>query len=583
MLRGSVSCETVRDRLARIAFDRGALLGLAVLIAYVWLAPAHIVAGDNAEFATLGAVGGRAHPSGYPLYVLFLRATSWLPLGSAAARANTATALLAVAHVMVLHAACRAWGARASAATWACAILAGAPLVLRIYTEADVFPLNSLAASGVLLLAAPKGPLTGTARAGALGLVAGLGLANNLTVGLLAPVGLWGVVRGIREAKAIPVPLIAAIGAFVAGLLPYAYVFVAPDPASWGPVDSFGDLVDLVLRKDYGYTAHVPGGAEISIGTSLAGHAALIGRQWLWLPVLAGLGALGLRCAKGDDRSAWWMLAASWLLCGPIFAGKLGVETTGVGAYIGGRMQLLSAVVLAIPIAAAFELAAERGRAVSSRLAQVGAVAAFLALVVVALPRLSRVHSRAVEGGIANTLAAVPAASIVVVVSEDQCFGARYLQLAQGARPDVTLVCAQLAQRAWYRERLAKLGAIVDGPTLTVANGERLLATGRPLVVDANQSALRAALPGYPVGMLYRVLPRGARMPALGEVLDQERALFAGSDLAYPRPTGEDDFAAVAHKRYAAVWRDLARALDAAGHRDDAAAALDVARQLLPE
>src|SRR5436853_7877150 len=96
---GQGTVWTVRSRLARIAFERGALLGLAVLIAYVWLAPTHVVAGDNAEFATLGAVGGRAHPSGYPLYVLWLRAWSYLPLGSAAERANVATALLSAVHI----------------------------------------------------------------------------------------------------------------------------------------------------------------------------------------------------------------------------------------------------------------------------------------------------------------------------------------------------------------------------------------------------------------------------------------------------------------------------------------------------
>ncbi|MBL9019499.1 MAG: DUF2723 domain-containing protein [Myxococcales bacterium] len=570
-------------RLARIAFERGALLGLVVLVAYLWLAPTHIVAGDNAEFATLGAVGGRAHPSGYPLYTLFLRATSWLPLGSAAARANSATALLAVAHVLMLHAACRAWGIRASAATWACAILAGAPLVLRVHTEADVFALNSLAASVILWLAAPRGPLEGTARTAALGLAAGLGLANNLTLALLAPIGIWGVVRGVREAKRVALPLAAAASAFVVGLLPYLYLFVAPDPASWAPVDSFGDLADLVLRKDYGYTSHLPGGNPIPIVTSLGGHAALVGRQWLWFPALAGLAALGLKCARDEHRVAWWMLAASWLLCGPVFAARLGVETSGVGAYIGGRMQLLSAVVLAVPVAAAFELVAERSRAVSARTAQLGAVAAFAALVVIALPRLQRVHSRAVEAGIAATLAAVPPASIVVVVSEDQCFGGRYLQLAQGARPDVTIVCAVLAQRAWYRERLARLGVRVDGTELTVGNGEALLATGRPLIVDGTQTVLKTARPGYPVGMLWRVLPRGARVPSLGEVLDAQRALFAGLDLDYPRPSPDDDFAAVAHKRYAGVWRDLSRALAAAGRPDDAAAALDVARQLAPD
>ncbi|HEY0992715.1 MAG TPA: hypothetical protein VGD80_36930, partial [Kofleriaceae bacterium] len=60
--------------------ERSGLIGALALIVYVAFASPHVVDGDNAEFSTLGALGGRAHPSGYPLYVLWLRAWSWLPV-----------------------------------------------------------------------------------------------------------------------------------------------------------------------------------------------------------------------------------------------------------------------------------------------------------------------------------------------------------------------------------------------------------------------------------------------------------------------------------------------------------------------
>ncbi|MBC7974354.1 MAG: DUF2723 domain-containing protein, partial [Myxococcales bacterium] len=87
--------------------ERGWLVGVCALIAYVAVASPFIVDGDGAEFATLGAIGGRAHPSGYPLYVLWLRAWSWLP-GTPAHATAVATIQLAVAAIAVLHAACRA-------------------------------------------------------------------------------------------------------------------------------------------------------------------------------------------------------------------------------------------------------------------------------------------------------------------------------------------------------------------------------------------------------------------------------------------------------------------------------------------
>ena len=60
-------------------FERGGLVVLATLVTYVWLAPHAIMNGDNADLAGVGHVGGAAHPSGYPLYVMWLRLWSWLP------------------------------------------------------------------------------------------------------------------------------------------------------------------------------------------------------------------------------------------------------------------------------------------------------------------------------------------------------------------------------------------------------------------------------------------------------------------------------------------------------------------------
>lgn len=573
----------VRDRLRAWGFERGFALGLVVLVTYLWLAPAHIVAADNAEFATLGEVGGRAHPSGYPLYVLILRATSWIP-ASAAHRASLVTALLGAVAVIVLHAACRAWGARASAAGLAVAVFAAAPIVLRVHTEADVFALNSLVAALVLWLAAAGGPATGLARCALLGGVAGLGLANNLTVGLLAPIGIYGVVRGLREGAGLRGGL-AAAGAFALGLVPYAYLPLAPDAASWAPIHTFGDLVDTFLRKDYGYVSHLPGAATITAATSLAAHAALVARTWLWLPALLGLGALGFRCVRSDEPWAWRMLGASWLLAGPLFASQLGVDPAGIGGYIGGRMQILGALVLAIPVASAFELVAVRAkRPLAPPLAAGLAIAAFAALTLVALPRLRRVHSPAVETGVRAMLAPLPPFSIAVTTSEDQCFGGRYLQLTEGLRPDVVLVCWPLVSRDWYVARLALPGLALSGGGLpTPAQLERLEAMGRPVFVDRAQVDVLAVLPNYPLGILHRVLARGARLPSAGEVLEANRAAFGALDLDYPAPTREDDFAAQAHRRYAATWRILATGLAAAGDRAAADAATEFSRQLAPD
>ncbi len=574
-----------RGTLRQLALERGIALGVVVLGVYLWLAPAHIVAGDNAEFATLGAVGGRAHPSGYPLYVLWLRATSWIPGASAAHAASLATAVLAGIQIVVLHAACRVWGARALAASVTCAVFAAAPLVLRVHTEADVFALNSLIASGVLWLAAPGSPVRGGRRAALLGLVAGLGLANNLTCVLLAPIGVYGVVRGAREASRPVVAIGASLGALVIGLVPYVYLPLAPDAASWAPVTSFGDLVDTILRKDYGTLTHVPSGRDIPAATSLGRHAALIGRIWLWVPAVIGLLAILRGAVRGSDRWAWATLGTSWLLAGPLFATRLHVEADGVGAYIGGRMQILSAVVLAIGVATALDWIATRMSRVRLPFASALPIAGFLALVALALPKLVRVHGPAVERGISNLLTSMPDRGIAIVVSEDQCFGGRYLQLVEGRRPDVSVVCWTLTTRDWYRARLAATGVHIEphrGGPATAAQIEALLATGRPLLVDAAQTVARSQFPSYPHGVLSRIVSRGADPPPLEDIVATNHALLAGYRLGHEQPHRDDDFAAIAHQRYANTWRQLAAALQRAGNVAGANQAAAIAEALGP-
>jgi hypothetical protein len=82
--------------------------------------------------------------------------------------------------------------------------------------------------------------------------------------------------------------------------------------------------------------------------------------------------------------------------------------------------------------------------------------------------------------------------------------------------------------------------------------------------------------------VLYRLLPPGTAAPSTAEIAMTNRDLFRAFDLDYPRPHRDDDFAAVAHRRYAAAWAAIAQLLEAAGDVDGARDAIEVARQLQP-
>ena len=566
-------------RWRQIAIDRGALIALAALVAYLAFASPHAVDADNAEFSMLGAIGGRAHPSGYPLYVLWLRLWSALPGATPAHTAALATAVLGALTIAALHAACRAWGARPVAATISVAMFAAAPAVVRYACEAEVFALNDLIAALVLWLAAGAGPLRGRWRGAALGLVAGLGLADHLTCVLIAPVGLLGVARAVRESRATTWA-IAATG-LALGLSPYAYLVIADGPASWGRVASASDLVGFVVRRDYGATALSASGGDVPWTTSLAAWAVTVGRIWLWLPAAGGVAMLAVRIRRpaGESRGAWAMLAASFVLAGPVLVTRFNIDPHGIGRHLCERFHLLPAVLLAVPVAALIDLAGER--LPRSAPATALAVLGFAVLAAAGWPGLARIHSPALELGVQNLLRSLPPRAIAVVIADDHCSGGRYLQLARGERPDVALVCAGMLPMRAYRDSWARRGLALpsrNDPRL----GDALLATGRPVFVDPFIHVVLDAFPAYPFGVLRRVLPRDAGPPPVGEVVALNRDLYRAFDLDYPRPDRGDDYPALVHLRYASTWAGLARVLDAAGDREAAHDARDLAYQLLP-
>lgn len=568
--------------------ERGGLVALATLALYLWIAPSTFMNGDNADFCSVGAVGGTAHPSGYPLYVLWLRAWSWLP-GTPAHAAAVATILLAVAAVFVLHAACRAWGARPLAASIACALFATSPIVLRIHTEADVFPLNCLVCATVVWLAAAEGPLRGSRRAAVLGLVAGLGIAHNLTCVLVAPIGLLGVVRGAKESS--PKAYALAAAALVVGLLPYAYLLAAPEtPVSWGKVDGLSDLWHHVLRRDYGSFKLSNKGDELFIAENLVQLGTSLGRAYLWLPALAGLGAIGLSIArpKHDTRAGWIAFAASLVLAGPVLAAGFNKKPVELGLYLTQRFHILAVMLLAIPVAVALTMVGERVREERwRRMGPLAAIAAFLGGAALSLPFVARVHSIAVERSISNVLTTLPPAAILIGTTDELHFGSGYLQTVLAVRPDVTVIAMGQVGLPYYRARIERrTGIAIAAPSgdekVSVTIATAALATGRPVFIDPYQGNIAQAYPTYPYGLVFRVLPKGASPPTVEQVFAMNQELYARYQLDYAFPGPDDQLPAQIHKNYARAWTMIAQGLEAARRLELRDQALGIAAQLAP-
>jgi hypothetical protein len=565
----------LRRRAVLFAFERGGLLALAVLVAYVSIAPAHVVDGDNAEFATLGALGGTAHPSGYPVFVLWLRLTSWLPGATPAHTAAIATAILGAAAIAVLHAACRAWGARPVAASLACAIFAGAPVVMTMFSEAEVFALNSLVCATVLLVAAEQGPVRGCIRAAVLGLVAGLGLGNNLTCVLVAPIGLLGVVRGAREARSAALAVAIAIAALALGLVPYLYLLVAPAHAgTWGNVASLGDVVAMFLRSDYGGpTVLATNRPDVSSATSLLALAEMLGRTWIWLPAAAGLVMIGARVAGGESRWSWVALLASFLLAGPLLVIRFNIAPERTGLWVVHRFHILPALLLAIPSSLAIDRAPKLA---SNARGGMLALAVFAATAVSSLPHVWRVHSAAVEQQVRGMLRALPQHALVLGATDDVGSGTAYVQLVLGERTDVDYIHQPLLGLAWYRARLVARGFVL-GELI-----DHALADGRAVYAQSYDRDVIAQFPHYRFGIFFRLLPRDQAPPSLDDVVAMNKELYERLSFDYAHPRVGDEWPAEVHDRFARTWFALADQLAASGRTEDASAARAYATEIGP-
>lgn len=573
--------------------ERGGALFLTVAVIYILLAPTTVVDGDNAELSTVGAIGGRAHPSGYPAYVLILRLTSWIPGASPAHTAAIATAILGALAVLALQAACRAWGARPLAASIAAAMYAAGPIVLRTHTEAEVFALNALVVALILWLAAQRGPARGNWRVGLLALVAGLGLSNHLTCVLVLPVGLLGAVRGVRESNRATLAISAGIAALAIGLLPYVYLIVADGPTSWGYIDSAGDLWAFFTRKTYGGAGAFMGNGEVDLGGQLALFAVSTARTYVLGFAILGIAMLGLSAVRGRDNIecvwGWRMLAISWLVAGPVLASRFNMPLEGFGPYVCRRFHLVPLLMLAIPVAIGIDQVADRirTRLGFERLAGVGPALVcllFVALTATSLPRLRAQHSAAMERGTEYLLRSVPDRAIVVGIADDLCFTADYLQHVRGIRPDVTFVCWILTSHDWYRPRIERQGLFFElyTPAISRSQAQLWLATGRPLFVEQSGDGSLKDMPRYPFGVVLHVLPRGSPLPPPLDILEINRKLFGSFDLDYPHPGTDDDWATIVHVRYARAWRDISRLLLASGAQAEAQSAHDVAQAYYP-
>lgn len=585
---------------------------LAIGALYTSTAARHVLGGDNGELVAVGASGGVAHPPGYPLYVLVLRASMLLPGVSPAHRAALATAILATAAVAAVAWAARAWGASRVSSTALAALYGVGPLAWILGSHAEVFALNVLLAMLIVGWCSPaqRAPFgREDARALLLGLLAGLGLSNHHTIVMLAPLGLYAVFRAAKAAGARAVG--AAVLGLACGLTPYAYVAARAsalpvgEGCVWGAPRTFAGVVRHFLRADYGTFQLAISKTKPEPVAHVLSLAGTLFTDLLGAPLILVLGLLVfLRTRdKAAPRSAYAghaALVASLLLVGPIFVMRFNLAAHGVASAVTHRFHLLPLALTSVLVAVALDVcvrAASNGD--RARVERAAMVVAGVAGVVVAVravlsfPAVREHHRPTTELYLRNVLRTVPEHAIVLHSGDDRVGGLMYARCALGARPDVEGIAPVLLLTDWYPPQVsARLGfPVVRGerpegapePVLSARSlVEQLVATGRPVfLTDWFAKGLDRGTPSYPIGPLVRVVGDPREVPDPVTLLAMNEELYAG--LAFePTLPEQGTWAGVRTLDYARPWNVLAAAFEGAGDKTRADACRARARTFTP-
>lgn len=584
-----------------------ATLAIGVVgLVYVLTAARTVQGGDSGELATVGATGDVAHPPGYPLFVLWLRALGWLPAASIAHRASLATVLTGVAALMLVHRACRAWGASMTMATLATSIFAVSPIAWRLSTEPEVFMLNVALAMVIVTLAAPvdrpfRFVRSEEQRVLLLALAAGLGLSNHHSIVLLAPLGVTAAIAAIRRSAHPPRAALGALFALVVGLSPYLYlVYAARHPTSsctWGDTSTFKGLLHHFLRADYGTFNLAASARRPSPALNLSAFASGVVVQSGGFAILALAPPLVAIRRRRRPSLESVMLAVSFLAAGPLLIARFNTYPIGLAERIVERFYLFPLALLTVFAAVGASQVIE-GR--SRLVAVVAPLAIFLGRGGFTWGnRLEEARYRgATEAYVRDVFRITPRRSILLVAGDDAVGGFFYAKCALRLRDDVDVVTPMLLLTDWYWPRLtAQLSLpkpithawrsspesepVLNAPLVI----DDLVATNRPVVLNQwFATTLPTRFSSYPHGPLIRIVAP-SEVPDPDHLLLETEELYAVLEVpAMLRPPpARDTWAGARAPDYARPWSALAEAFERNGARERAAYCRDRARSLTPE
>jgi hypothetical protein len=481
------------DRLERFALPLQLALGGGVLALYVLTLFPSVAGGDSGELTVVAYRLGVAHPPGYPLFTLFGKLATLLPLGEIAWRVNLLTALFGAAAAAVLFRATWRLNGSAGAGLLAAGLFAFSPLVWRYSVAAEVFSLNNLfmAILVALVVSYEREPRDRTVYVFAL--VSGLGLANHQTlVFCAAPLGIWLLLRA-RKSMLRPGPLLVCSGLVTAGLTPYLYLLVRPaaDPlTTWGDTSTISGFLTHVTRGEYGTLRLGVTGETADLGRNLAAYLENLPRQLLWIGIPLVLLALPLtRAGGGRQTRAVRALLVAWLTYVTVFHSLSNMPLDQPLFHeIHSRFWQEPNLILCVLAGTGFCWVTRRALSLAPAAVAILALALVLLQVGVNYSAEDQSDNRVVANLARKTLKLLPPNALVISQGDLHWNSLRYMQVCEGERRDVLLLDIEMLEAPWMDAMVRRSyeGVTLPGPFYRTPSRSRDGSYDLLQLIDAN-------------------------------------------------------------------------------------------------
>ena len=429
------------------------LIFLSFFLLYAATASRTVIQGDTGEFLSVAAVGGVAHPPGYPLYSFIV----WLIYGLSknAWITNLSSSVFGALTLIIVFRVTKLLTKKDIPSLFA-ALALGTYEVFWFYslvTQIHIFYvfIESLILYSLLFAVQKK-----TAKQFYItSFLLGLGIATHQVVAFLFPACLYTLYIVKKSLSTKTIALCIPIG--LTGLLSYLYIVLASGnnpPVNWGEVHDLQSLLRLFLRFDYGIflLSKAESGAPFAYSTFVFYFKDLFIKSWFLIPFAIASVAL-LRRDK-----LYNVVFLSFIFMGPFYYLLMNIPNRSI-IYQSTIEQYIpySFLFFAILCGVGLSVLQEKIFSIKKELLFAIAITFFTLLVFAELPKINLTNNTLAYDTTHFQLSQIPKGGIVLTWSDSIYLPSSYVQYVEKKRSDIIFIQLGLVNTPWYKDHITKL------------------------------------------------------------------------------------------------------------------------------